>query len=108
MKEPAPIGAGSFSFEAAFCCVRISMFLDHAPVKPVLQFNRGLFIVDAVDLTADVFCAAYGTVLVFAFGNTAHFSIGIAGVACFKSMPTMRTFGPADATLVYNIHLAEF
>lgn len=84
------------------------MFLDHASVNPVLQFNRGLFIVDAVDLTADVFCAAYGTVLIFSFGNTAHFFIGIAGVICFKSMPTMGTFGPADAIPVYNIHLAEF
>lgn len=93
---------------AAFCCVRILMFLDHASVNPVLQFNRGLFIIDAVDLTADVFCAAYGTVLVFAFGNTAHFFIGIAGVIRFKSMPTMRTFGPADVMPVYNIHLAEF
>lgn len=79
------------------------MFSDHASVNPVLQFNRGLFIIDAVDLTADVFCAAYGTVLVFAFGNTAHFFIGIAGVIRFKSMPTMGTFGPADAMPVYNI-----
>ena len=102
MKEPAPIGAGSFSFEAGF------WILDHTPVNPVLQFNGGMFIVDAVDLTADVFCAAYGTVLVFAFGNTAHFFIGIAGVIRFKSMPAMRTFGPADVMPVYNIHLAEF
>lgn len=84
------------------------LFLDHAPVNPVSEFNRGLFIVDAVDLTADVFCAAHGTVLIFAFGNTAHFFIGIAGVIRFKSMPAMRTFGPADVMPVYNIHLAEF